>query len=131
MGFGMTSADGISVACLTFVAGIRIPRPSNWRLRWASRSSCTSILSPMTAAIDSLVRSSEVGPSPPVVNVTSDLRQARPTASSSLPGWSPTLVAQTRSTPIFASSSARYAAFVSTISPMRSSVPMEIISAFM
>ena len=105
MGFGITSAEGMSVACLTFVSGIRMPRLSNPALRLASRSSCTSIVSPMAAAMDSRVRSSEVGPRPPVVTVTSERSQARLIASSRRLGWSPTLVAHVRSMPMRASRS--------------------------
>ena len=130
MGLGMASADGISVACLMLVAGIPPPRPAKMPSRWRSRSSCTSISSPITLATVSRVRSSDVGPSPPEVMVTSARRQARSIVSKSLSGWSPTLETQCTSMPNLASSAAMYAELVSTISPKRISVPMAMISAF-
>ena len=129
IGLAIACADGMSVACLTFVSGIGKPRLANKPLRCSSRSSCTAIFSPQTLAMVSRVRSSEVGPRPPDVSVTSERLLARFIASNSRSGSSPTFVTQRTSMPSLASSEARYEELVSTNSPISSSVPMDRISA--
>ena len=79
----------------------------------------------------SLVRSSSVGPKPPVVMTTSLRPSASSSASRSLPGLSPTVQAKSRLTPMAESSRATNAASVLIVCPSKSSVPTEMISAFM
>ena len=130
IGLGSAWAEGIRVACLMLVSGIGKPRLANWALRWASRSSWIAISSPNTAAMVSRVRSSDVGPRPPDVRVMSERVKARCMVSRRRSGSSPTLVIKRTSMPSFASSEARKAELVSTSSPISSSVPMDMISAF-
>ena len=78
----------------------------------------------------SLVRSSSVGPKPPVVMTTSLRPSASSNAPRSLPGLSPTVQAKSRLTPMAESSRATNAASVLIVCPSKSSVPTEMISAF-
>ena len=78
----------------------------------------------------SRVRSSSVGPSPPVVITRSERSHARPSVSMTRPMLSPTTLVWFRSMPRAGSCCAIQALFVSTISPSRISVPIATISAF-
>ena len=64
--FGSASADGMSQACLRLISGNGMPRRDQSPRSQASRSGSTAGVSPATAAIASRVRSSGVGPRPPV-----------------------------------------------------------------
>ena len=76
------------------------------------------------SAIAGLVRSSLVGPSPPVV-ITAPVRSsASRTAAAICSASSPTVVRRTTSTPLAASAREMCAAFVSIVKPRRSSSPM-------
>ena len=80
--------------------------------------------------MDSRVRSSSVGPSPPVVTTRSARSHARPSVSVTRPRLSPTTLVWFRSMPSAGSRCAIHELFVSTISPSRISVPIATISAF-
>ena len=80
--FGSASADGMSQACLRFIAGMSIPRRAQSPRSHASRSASTAGVSPTTSAIASRVRSSGVGPRPPVDTT----RSARPGGPRTRPG---------------------------------------------
>ena len=80
-GLGSASADGIRQACLRLTSGKAIPRRSKRSRSHASISGSTVGSSPTSAATASRVRSSGVGPRPPVVTT----RSARPSAASSAP----------------------------------------------
>ena len=75
-GFGSGSLDGMRQACLRLISGNGRPRRSQRPRSQASRSGSTSGVSPSAAAIDSRVRSSGVGPSPPVLSTRSARRKA-------------------------------------------------------
>ena len=94
-------------------------------------SACSSSGASATRATVSLVRSSSVGPRPPVVMTTSARSSASRRAFSSLCGLSPTVCTCKRSIPSAESSRATWVASVLTVCPSRSSVPTDIISAFM
>src|SRR5438105_4586580 len=85
---------------------------------------------PRVAASVSVVRSSAVGPRPPVAITrsawSSPLAKAQRIRSAS----SPTVITATRSTPISKSLSARKLEFVSTVRPEVSSSPVERMTAF-
>ena len=66
LSFGRAAADGISQACLRFISGMAIPRRAQSSRSHASRPGSTTGVSPATSAIASRVRSSGVGPRPPV-----------------------------------------------------------------
>src|SRR5699024_1157785 len=85
---------------------------------------------PKAAARADFVRSSQVGPRPPVVMMRSARPLARLTASVTRPGLSPTTVCQWTSMPYSDRSTATSAASVFIVLPSSSSVPTEIISAF-
>ena len=65
-GLGSASADGISQACLRLISGKGRSRRRQSSRSHASSSASTSGVSPRAAAIASRVRSSGVGPRPPV-----------------------------------------------------------------
>ena len=79
--FGRASADGISQACLRLISGIGMPRRDQRPRSHASRSGSTTGVSPSAAAIASRVRSSGVGPRPPVETTRSARSSAAAKAS--------------------------------------------------
>ena len=122
-GFGSASADGIRQACLRLTSGKAIPRRSNRSRSHASISGSIVGSSPTSAAIASRVRSSGVGPSPPVVTT----RSARPSAASSAPRTtsrsSGSACSRRTCTPRAVRSRASSPAFVSRVSPTVISLP--------
>ena len=70
--FGTATADGIKDACFMLVKGICCPRFLNKSFKVRNCFSSTVILSPQYPAMASLVRSSDVGPIPPVVMMISE-----------------------------------------------------------
>ena len=120
---GTAVDEGISHACLRFVSGKPIPRRSK---RW--RSHCSSFgstrgRSPTTAAIASRVRSSGVGPRPPVVTTRSAAESASPNAALTVSSLSGSASIQATSTPTSASDRARSPLLVSRVSPAVISLP--------
>ena len=81
LGLGMDRADGMRVACLMLEAGISRPIAANMARRSPKSSGETDIFSPSTRATASRVRSSWVGPRPPVASTTANRCQAWPNAS--------------------------------------------------
>ena len=128
-GLARASALGISQACLRFTSGMVRPRLSYRPRRWAICSGSSVGVSPRAAAMASRVRSSSVGPRPPPRITRSARDNANRMASSTRPRLSPNTVLRCKVTPLSASSRARNAALLSTISPSNSSVPTLIISA--
>ena len=96
-----------------------------WRL-----SSCKTSSTPAASAMVSLVRSSPVGPSPPVVITTSLRESASRNAARRRSALSPTVQEKSRSIPSAESSRAMMVVSVLTVWPKSNSVPTEIISAF-
>src|SRR5436190_14161476 len=109
--------------------GISRLRRAKRALMWASEaSSCTSG-TPARSASPCRVRSSAVGPRPPVATMTSARSHAcRKTRTLSV-RWSPTVVWNATGTPISSSRSASHWLLVSSRWPVVSSSPMEMISA--
>ena len=122
-GFGSASADGIRQACLRLTSGKSMPRRSNRSRSHASISGSTVGSSPTSAATASRVRSSGVGPRPPVVRT----RSARPSAASSAPRTtsrsSGMACSRSTCTPRAVRSRASSPAFVSRVSPTVISLP--------
>ena len=105
-GFGILEPDGMIEACLIFDWGISVPRFLNSSLRSARSLESINISSSKKLAIDSRVKSSEVGPNPPVVINKSDLSKALAIAVVKFWMLSPTLATNCKSTPIVGSSDA-------------------------
>ena len=127
----LVAPSGI-IACWRLAAGIS--RPKRVRHRSAIQAKCSSskrISRPNSTAMEGLVRSSLVGPRPPVV-ITAPAR-SRPsrTAAAICVASSPTVVRRSISTPMSARWRARYAAFVSMVKPRSSSSPIVTSSIFM
>ncbi len=125
---GKTVQPSGSMACFFCVSPSSRP--------WKYRSICSMLLRSITsffpeaAATVSFVRSSPVGPRPPVVIKISLRERAVSTALFKRSGLSPTVQAYSRLIPAGASSCATEDASVLTVWPRRSSVPTEMISAF-
>ena len=130
IGLRSTAADAIRSACWMFPAGIG-PALRERKLASSSASSSWSIStsSPSTSAMAWRVISSLVGPSPPVTKMISERPKPRSRDSVSSAISSPTMLIACRSTPSAGSRLAMCAEFVSTISPIRISVPNARISA--
>ena len=90
-GFGSARAEGMSQACFVLRSGMVRPRPANHARRSASSTASTAGVSPSAAAIASRVRSSSVGPRPPVATTSSLRASARSNASLQRPRLSPTV----------------------------------------
>ena len=80
-GLGMACAEGMSIACLTLRSGKVKPRAAKKERSRSSISLSTYISSSRLRAIASRVRSSSVGPRPPVMRTRSERLWARPTVS--------------------------------------------------
>ncbi len=80
-GLGMAWAEGMSMACLTLRSGKLKPREAKKSRRRCSVSTSTYISSPRARAMASRVKSSSVGPRPPVMRTMSERSRARPIAS--------------------------------------------------
>ena len=124
---GKAVAPSGSRACLRWLDDMgRLPKYSRRRARLSASSSNGTFA---TRATVSLVRSSSVGPSPPVVITTSARPRASRRAASRRGPLSPRVCTCKRSTPRAESSRATWAASALTVCPKRSSVPTEMISA--
>ena len=128
-GLGIGVADGSSQACLRFIVGNSIPRRVQRPRSHSSSAGSTLGSSPTAAAMASRVRSSGVGPRPPVEMTTSDRLRPFSKASLTTSRRSGTAVRRPIRTPRWASSRAISPAFVSRVSPTVSSVPIESSSA--
>jgi len=89
---GIVTAPERFKACLVFIWGIIRPLTSKKPLICASEASSITNSVPNSPAIVSLVRSSEVGPSPPVTIIRSALPMAVFTTSLRRVALSPTVV---------------------------------------
>ena len=127
---GRMRAPLANIACLRLFSG-QLPRRLRIRACMASQlASSNSMGRPSSSAAISFVRSSCVGPRPPVV-ITRSLRDsASESASRIRPGLSPTVWCQSTLMPRACSSRERICASPLAICPMSSSVPTAISSAF-
>src|ERR1700676_2432601 len=130
-GFSNTSAPSGTIAWRRLTAGMS-------RLKLRNRASIARTTSsfrcrrrPRSSASVSRVRSSSVGPSPPLVSTTGTRFSASRNASASNSRLSPTIVFRKTSMPSLFNSSVKKSEFVSTRSGVRSSDPTAMISAFM
>ena len=116
-------ALGINQACLRLMAGMGTPRRAKSPASHASRSGSTVGVSPQAPAMASRVRSSGVGPSPPVTTTRSV--RARPSVIAAVTASRSSGRATMRSidTPQSVRSRARSPEFVSRVPPVVSSVP--------
>ena len=122
--FGSASADGISQACFRLISGMAMPRLDQRPRSHDSSSGSTTGVSPVTAAIASRVRSSGVGPRPPVETTRSARSRASAKAwltASRSSGSAWILVTVIPSAVRLRASSP---AFVSRVSPTVNSLPM-------
>src|SRR5512140_3531125 len=126
---GIEVAEGISHACLRLALGKGTPRRSKSARSHASRSASTVGCSPTAAAMASRVRSSGVGPRPPVRTTRSD-RSSAPSIADRRAGSSSGIdVVRRTTTPASVRPRARSPAFVSRVSPVVSSEPTDRTSA--
>jgi len=114
---------------LRLFSGIGRPLAAKKRLMRSAEAESSTSGTPSTLATVSLVRSSAVGPMPPVEITTSACASAWRHAHASRSGQSPTVSTQTTSTPISKSLSAIQLAFESTMRPVVSSSPVERMAA--
>ena len=128
VGLGNTSAPCGNSACLRLLTPKLRPRARSLASRSASTSGRSSKGTPKQAAKVSVVRSSGVGPKPPV-QISSRLRSAASkTASRKRSGLSPTTPWRKWGMPSEASDSASQRALPLRMLPSSSSVPMQRIS---
>ena len=71
-GFGNDVEEEIRMACCILEGGISRPMRTKWDLSSVTSAESVNISSPSTSAIASRVRSSWVGPKPPVVIMTEE-----------------------------------------------------------
>ena len=128
----MVAPSGMSACCLLLSGSSPgQPRAFHRRRRLSTISSSRIMKRPKMEAMDGLVRSSLVGPSPPVV-ITAPVRSsASRTALAISPASSPTDVRRATVMPCCASSRARCAPLVSMVKPSRSSSPIVTTSICM
>ena len=120
-----TVAPAGSSACLQLLAAIGLPRALSFALMSASTSLRSSRGALKAAARVSVVRSSGVGPKPPVQINTRQRREASSTTSINLSRLSPTTVWRKWGMPSRANSSASQRALPLTMLPSSNSVPMQ------
>ena len=128
-GFGIGSADGIRQACLRLSSGNGMSRRAHRSRSQRSSSGSTTGVSPQTLAIASRVRSSGVGPSPPVLTTRSARSRPVANASATISSRSGSAVIRPTVTPASVRERASSAALVSRVSPTVSSEPMLSSSA--
>ena len=123
IGLARISADGMRYAWRRLLSG---KTPSPRHLVRSARSSSTSSVSgsPMASASPSRDRSSWVGPRPPVAMTRSTSARAAVKAAAMTVRSSGSARTPSNRTPSRARSAPRWAAFVSTVSPSRISLPM-------
>ena len=117
LGFSTGMAPSGMSAWRSLLGVMIMPRRRN---RWSicsSRPASRNSLRPHTSAMTSRVRSSWVGPSPPLVMTRSARSRARPMTSFMRPGLSPTMVLKKRLIPRSERRWAIHAELVSTICP--------------
>ena len=122
-------AEGISQDCLIFVSGMSEFLAAKKFLRIFNWFSFTEGFSFTKLAIASLVKSSFVGPSPPVVKTNDDFSQALRKASLYSSKSSPTIVIFLTCNPTLGKRKLKNEELVSCVSPISNSVPDAIISA--
>ena len=129
-GLSSGSAPSGTIACRTFTSGISRPklRKRPWMARRISSLRCS--LRPSRSATASRVRSSSVGPSPPLEITSGTRSSASRNAALNSSRSSPTIVLRTTSMPRRFSSSVRKRELVSSRSGVSSSEPTAMISAF-
>src|SRR5580704_5121691 len=130
-GFSSTSAPSGTMAWRRFTAGMSRLKLRNLASIARTTSSFRCRRRPRRSATVSRVRSSSVGPKPPLAITTGTRFNASRNASASNPRLSPTIVLRKTSMPSLFNSSVRKRELVSTRSGVRSSDPTAMISAFM
>jgi hypothetical protein len=122
-GLSMTLAPRGTIACLRFEADIVRLRLAKKASRWDLMPSFNSSGSPSSSAMDSRVRSSFVGPSPPETRTTSE-REAASAMASLITAPSETTRWRETMRPRAAICCPSQAALVLMVSPRRSSSPV-------
>src|SRR5579883_1057167 len=128
--FASGSAPSGTMACCKLFSVISRPKLRKRARMCSTRSSRRRSLRPRTSETASRVRSSCVGPRPPVEMTSGTRSRASRKASRRNSRLSPTTVLRTTSMPILLSSSVRKRESVSTRSGVSSSEPTAMISAF-
>jgi hypothetical protein len=128
-GFGIAVADGMSQACFRFIAGSAIPRRSKRERSHASWTASIAGTSPTAAARASRVRSSGVGPRPPVATTRSTAPSASVNVLPTRVRSSGRATIRRTTTPCSDSERASSPPFVSRVSPAVSSLPTATSSA--
>ena len=130
--FGRIVAPEGMYACCRFVCGISPGQPYDFqRTRNASQMAASNSISrPKILAMAAFVRSSAVGPNPPVVIAAPVRASASCTAEAISSAASPTLDRRAIPMPTAESSRAMKAAFVSMVKPSNSSSPIVTTSTF-
>ena len=129
LGLGSEVADGMTHACFTFTDGNGWPRRAQRPLSQSSVASSTDTVSSQTAATASRVRSSGVGPRPPVVTTRSARESAVRSASTTTSRSSGRSAIRETATPWATSERASSPLLVSVVSPTVSSEPIARSSA--
>ena len=130
-GFSRTSAPSGTMAWRRLTAGISRLKLRNRASMWRTTSSLRRSLRLRRSATVSRVRSSSVGPRPPLAITTGTRWSASRKASARSSRLSPTMVLRRTSMPSLFNSSVRKREFVSIRSGVSSSEPTAMISAFM
>src|SRR5579859_816548 len=130
-GFSRTSAPSGTMAWRRFTAGMSRLKLRNLASIARTTSSFRCRRRPRSSATVSRVRSSSVGPRPPLAITTGTRFSASRNASASSSRLSPTIVFRKTSMPSLFNSSVMKSELVSTRSGVRSSDPTAMISAFM
>src|ERR1700694_5830511 len=129
-GFGNTAALVRMSACLALLADIFMPRLANRSSSFAMSSGSRCSFKPSASATASRVRSSSVGPRPPVKMMMSERRMASLAAAVNPSVSSPTMHLKRTSTPRSFNFSVRYNELVSRRWGVSNSDPTAMISAF-
>src|SRR5690349_20450635 len=129
--FRRTAAPSGTSAWLRLLAAGTRPMRANRSTKSAHTWSSNRSGIPNSPATACLLRSSRVGPRPPVVSTAPVRASASATADRMASGSSPTLARRTTCAPTAEAARASSAPFVSTVNPSSSSVPMVSSSMFM
>ena len=124
LALGSATAPGTSHACLVFDWGILMPRLAKMPCSHSSSSGSTVGSRPVAAAMASRVRSSGVGPKPPVEITRSAVAIACLKESATSCRSSGKSVVRRTSTPSSVSARARSPLLVSRVQPLVSSLPI-------
>ena len=122
-GFARTTAPSITSACFSFTSGISRPRRRKRSLRRRRIASSRTSARPSTFATASFVRSSSVGPSPPVTTRSGARESASGISARRSAQPSPTQTFRTTEIPSASSRLVRYSEFVSRRAVPSSSLP--------